>query len=332
MCYPEVSIIVPIYNAEGYIEKCSRSLFEQIFQSIEYIFVNDCSTDNSIRIIKKVLSDYPNRKKQCVFIELAKNSGPASARNTGLKESKGKYVYFCDADDWLDIQLIEKMYNTAIGNHSDIVICDYYLVYDDKKIYYNAENWASEKVSSLRDYIKKGYNVVWNLFVRSNIYKTYNIKFIEGFTYGEDFNVSVKLLIKSLIITNLREPLYYYNQTNATSVTTQVSDKKVYEEQAMCSDLIEWLKKENVYKHYADLLNWKILNNKQEWLLDTRKFTKFLEVLPESNMFILTCPYLNVKLKIIAWCLVHHLGFISVFILRLRRLKMFLINNMDYDS
>ena len=65
MCYPEVSIIVPIYNAEKYIEKCSRSLFEQTFQSIEYIFVNDCSSDNSINVIKEILNDYPNRKEQC---------------------------------------------------------------------------------------------------------------------------------------------------------------------------------------------------------------------------------------------------------------------------
>ena len=203
MHYPEVSIIVPIYNVEKYIEKCSRSLFEQTFQSIEYIFVNDCSPDNSINVIKEILNDYPNRKEQCIFIELAKNNGPALARNIGLKESRGKYIYFCDADDWTNIQLIEKLYNTAICYHSDIVVCDYYMVYNDKKIYSHAENWASEKINTLRNYIKKGYNVVWNLFVRSNIYKAYNIRFIEGYTYGEDFNLSVKLLIKSAIITNL---------------------------------------------------------------------------------------------------------------------------------
>ena len=187
MHYPEVSIIVPIYNAEKYIEKCSRSLFEQTFQSIEYIFVNDCSSDNSINVIKEILNDYPNRKEQCIFIELAKNSGPASARNIGLKESRGKYIYFCDADDWTNTQLIEKLYNTAICHHSDIVVCDYYMVYNDKKKYSHAENWASEKINTLRNYIKKGYNVVWNLFVRSNIYKAYNIRFIEGYTYELSF-------------------------------------------------------------------------------------------------------------------------------------------------
>lgn len=326
MYYPEVSIIVPIYNVEKYIEKCSRSLFEQTFQSIEYVFVDDCSSDNSIELIKEILNDYPNRKGQCIFIELAKNNGPASARNIGLKKSRGKYIYFCDADDWTDIHLIEKLYNTAMYYHSDIVVCDYYLVYSDKKTYSYAENWASEKISSLRNYIKKGYNVVWNLFVRSRIYRTFDITFIEGYTYGEDFNLSVKLLIKSVVITNLHEPLYYYNQTNTTSVTTQMSGKKVYEEQAMCLDLIEWLKKENEYEHYADLLNWKILNSKQEWLLNTKDFSKFLEIIPESNKFILTCPYLNVKLKIMGWCLVHHLGFISVTFLCLRHLKQYFIN------
>lgn len=206
------------------------------------------------------------------------------------------------------------------------------MVYNDKKIYSHAENWASEKINTLRNYIKKGYNVVWNLFVRSNIYKAHNIRFIEGYTYGEDFNLSVKLLIKSVIITNLHEPLYYYNQTNATSVTTQMSNKKIYEEQAMCSNLIEWLIKENEYEHYADLLNWKILNSKQEWLLNTKDFSKFLEIMPESNKFILTCPYLNMKLKITGWCLVHHLSFISVSFLFLRHLKQYFINRKNYDS
>ena len=124
----------------------------------------------------------------------------------------------------------------------------------------------------------------------------------------------------------MHEPLYYYNQTNVTSVTTQMSDKKIYEEQAMCSNLIEWLIKENEYEHYADLLNWKILNSKQEWLLNTKDFSKFLEIMPKSNKYILSCPYFNHKLKIMGWCLVHHLSFISVTFLFLRHLKQYFIN------
>lgn len=325
MCYPEVSIIVPIYNAEKYIEKCSRSLFEQTFQSIEYIFVDDCSPDASIDKIKNILNDYPHRQEQCVFIRLANNSGPATARNIGLKISRGQYIYFCDADDWVNNLLIEKFYNIAIYRQADIVVCDYYFVYNNKKIYYRAVDWTSEKVNSLREYIRKGYNVIWNLFVRSSVYKTNDINFIEGYTYGEDFNLSVKLIVKSVVIINLHEPLYYYNQTNTVSVTTKMSKKILYEEPIMCLNLMEWLKKENEYEHYADLLNWKVLNSKQEWLLSTKDFSKFTETVPESNKFILTCPYLNLKLKIMGWCLIHHLSFVTVLFLCLRHLKLYYI-------
>ena len=120
-----------------------------------------------------------------------------------------------------------------------------------------------------------------------------------------------------------KKKLYH---TSATPVSTLMSNRKIYEVEAMCSNLIEWLIKENEYEHYADLLNWKILNSKQEWLLNTKDFSKFLEIMPESNNFILTCPYLNVKLKIMGWCLVRHLSFISVTFLFLRHLKQYFIN------
>lgn len=109
---PEISIIVPVYNTEKYIEKCSRSLFSQTFDSIEYCFIDDCSDDNSISLVKKVLAKFPNRRAACKFIRNETNIGVASSRNVELAIAEGKYIYFCDSDDYIDETMMEK-----IGNH-----------------------------------------------------------------------------------------------------------------------------------------------------------------------------------------------------------------------
>jgi len=97
-----VSVIVPIYNVEGYIEKCVRTLFEQTYQNIEYIFVDDCSPDNSVNILEIVLEEYPDRKNQVHIVRHEINKGSASSRNTGLDLVNGEYIMFADSDDYTD--------------------------------------------------------------------------------------------------------------------------------------------------------------------------------------------------------------------------------------
>ena len=99
---PKVSVIVPIYNVEAYIERCAISLFEQTLDDIEYIFVNDCTPDNSMMILSEVLSRYPQRKEQVRIINQPKNQGAAKAREDGIKEARGEYIIHCDSDDWVD--------------------------------------------------------------------------------------------------------------------------------------------------------------------------------------------------------------------------------------
>lgn len=324
---PMISVIVPIYNAGEYIERCVRSLFEQTLSFIEYIFVDDCSFDNSIDIIKSVLKDYPERKEESFFIRLEKNSGPASARNKGLEYAIGEYIYFCDADDWLDLSMLEQMYIVAKEQEAEVVISDFYIVYHDRNEAIKAFSFSVDKVASLREYIKSDWNFVWNLLVKRNLYDRYDIRFIPNFMFCEDMNLSVKLFHKAKKIINIHRPLYYYNRLNETSITHRINDKCLFDCRIMCLDLIEWCKIEGIYECYADLLYWKILNTKQEWLLDSSSYEKFIRTIPESNHYILSCPYLNVKLKIMGWCLVHHLKFVSLCFLFIRKLKKQICNN-----
>src|SRR5690554_2648299 len=120
-----VSVIVPFYKAELYIEKCARSLFEQSLGNIEYIFVDDCSPDNSLYILNQTISEYPTLREKIKIIRHETNKGVSQSRNTGLMATTGEYIIHCDSDDWIAPTMYEKMYNCAIMNDSDIVWCDY---------------------------------------------------------------------------------------------------------------------------------------------------------------------------------------------------------------
>ena len=112
----KVSVCIPVYGVEKYIEKCARSLFEQTMQDgIEFIFVNDCTKDRSIEILEQVLAEYPHRKEQTRIIHHEKNRGLVAARNTGLAYASGEYIIHCDSDDWVELDMYEKMYKKAIS-------------------------------------------------------------------------------------------------------------------------------------------------------------------------------------------------------------------------
>lgn len=122
---PKVSIIIPVYGVEKYIERCIRSLFEQTLRDIEYIFIDDCTPDKSVEILKRVLEEYPQRKSQVVIHRMEKNSGQAAVRKWGMLNATGEYVIHCDSDDWVDVHMYEEMYNKAIEEDADVVVCDF---------------------------------------------------------------------------------------------------------------------------------------------------------------------------------------------------------------
>ncbi len=126
----KVSVIIPIYGVEKYIEKCARSLFDQTLKSnVEFIFVNDCTKDDSINILNNVISEYPSRKDQIIVINHDTNKGLATARKTGLSYSSGTYIVNVDSDDYFESDMLESMYNKAEENNAEIVVADYFITY-----------------------------------------------------------------------------------------------------------------------------------------------------------------------------------------------------------
>ena len=113
---PKITVIIPIYNAELYLERCIDSIVNQSFKDIELICVNDGSTDNSEQIIKKYQDNHNN-----IILISKKNEGVSAARNIGLEKSNSDYIYFVDADDWLSPDCLESIYNAAISSQADII-------------------------------------------------------------------------------------------------------------------------------------------------------------------------------------------------------------------
>src|ERR1035437_2946131 len=139
---PKVSIIITVYKAEQYIERCARSLFEQTFKELEFVFVNDFTPDTSIQILKKVIDEYSDRKNQVTILNHDYNKGVAAARNTGLDRVRGEYILQVDSDDWVEKSMVEESYVIAEANDSDIVWTDFYVdfPYEPKKSIYRKQN------------------------------------------------------------------------------------------------------------------------------------------------------------------------------------------------
>ncbi len=206
----KVSIIVPVYNVYDYLRKCLDSLVKQTLKDIEIIVVNDGSPDNSQEIIDEYVSKYKNVKS---FIK--KNGGLSDARNYGLKKAVGEYIAFVDSDDYVDKDMMKKMYNKAINDDLDIVVCDNIEVYDYKKVYINSNLHYSD--NNVCNYIISPPMACVRLYNRELFD---NVKFTKDIYY-EDLNLTPSLAIMTNKIGFLEEGLYYYVQRSG-SIMKQV--------------------------------------------------------------------------------------------------------------
>lgn len=223
MNMPKVSIIIPVYGVEKYIERCARSLFEQTLDDIEYLFIDDCTPDKSVEILKRVLEEYPHRKSQVVIHRMEQNSGQAKVREWGMQNATGEYVIHCDSDDWVDIHMYEEMYNKAIEEDADVVVCDYVVTNGTSVIktinacHAKSPGQLIEKCLFQRD----PWSICNKLFKRKAYY---NIEYPKG-AMGEDMAITIQLLWNCKTLSYINKPYYqyFYNSESITKVCTRDS-------------------------------------------------------------------------------------------------------------
>lgn len=221
--YP-VSILVPVYNVADYIERCVRSLMEQTYGNIQYVFVDDCTPDNSADIIRSIIKEYPQREKNVLILSHEKNRGLAAARNTAVDNATGLFVFHCDSDDYIEKDTIEKLVNTQIETNADIVTgLSLMETKDEKKIMETREYATKDK--NILDVIKPSLrHTIWGRLIKKTLYIDNNIQAKEGSNVGEDVQVVPKLFYYAKKTAFCYSLIYHYNCENVNSYMYQTTN------------------------------------------------------------------------------------------------------------
>ncbi|MCE4121576.1 glycosyltransferase [Prevotella copri] len=302
----KVSVIVPIYNVEKYIEDCAKSLFQQTLNDIEYIFVNDCTPDNSIKILKEVLDAYPERKNQVKIVNLEVNSGQAAARKRGVSEATGDFIIFCDGDDWVDKNMYQRLYDCAIQHNYDFVRCLFSRVSEGHQALCKLippESYANKK--QLLSYLIRSsdFSSTCDKLVRRNVV------FSQQFVYPkdnmcEDLVYVLQYVLNAKSIGYINESFYYYRQ-NESSISHVLETEHICRKALQISNNVELLQtilaKSNLKANFVgEIVAAKYMAKDSFRPIIERNgiYEKWKSCFSEINSKILFNKYLSVKQKL----------------------------------
>lgn len=239
-----VSVIVPFYNVENYIEKCLNTLVHQTLEDIEIILVNDGSQDRSMVVVKKFLEQYPDK---ITYLE-KENGGLSDARNYALPYAKGEYIAFLDSDDYVEKTMYKDMYELAKKEDSDMVECNFYWEYPNKKkedigVVYNGKKEMLEKVRV----------VAWNKLIKKEVLEKSKVTFPKGYRY-EDVEFTYKLIPYLDKVSFLKKPCVHYIQREGSISNNQNErNKEIFD---VLEHVIDFYKENDLYDEYKDELEY----------------------------------------------------------------------------
>lgn len=221
----QLSIIVPIYNAEKKLDKCIKSIIKQTFKDYELILVNDGSSDNSLNICRK----YEKQDSRIIVID-KKNEGSIATRRKGIEASNSNYIMFVDADDWIDKKMVEELYYQSMESNADVTVCNMYKVLGDSMLIKkkNKSRYFSGNKTYDKNEIKRDIVVAYfwgHPFPPSLCAKLYKKELIENsgkyldriYFLGEDLFYNLEMFIKANRVKIIDKPLYYYRHGGLTS-------------------------------------------------------------------------------------------------------------------
>ena len=234
-----VSVIIPVYKVEPYVARCARSLFEQTLEDIDFIFVDDCSPDRSVEIIKEVLADYPDRKEQVRFVRTPRNGGLARARVFGLQYAKGDYVIHCDSDDAVSPDAYRLLYEKAVAEDLDVVTCDF-------QVFAGNASWVQSQYSEpgreIGDILT---GKVWsNVWSRMSRHCLWNDIILPRGDMWEDMAFTIQTIAKANRMGYISNPLYRYYMRSGSiscSFSMRASIKKWRSQVANVELILEYL-------------------------------------------------------------------------------------------
>lgn len=216
----KVTVIIPVYKVEAYIERCARSLMEQTLDEVEYVFVNDCTPDRSIDVLQHTLNDYPQRLPWVKIINNEHNSGSAPTRFIGLEHATGDYIIHCDSDDWMEADMLQTLLDTALNRNSDIVYCDFYRASSTTCKQHITQCCALDTLGQLKGILTGTKQAtMWNHLVRHSLYTRHHIEHPKA-NMLEDTMLLFQLCYYAKQIDYVDKALYNY-YVNPASLTAK---------------------------------------------------------------------------------------------------------------
>lgn len=318
----KVSVISPFYKVAPFIGRCAESLLGQTLEDVEFIFVDDASPDESREILEKVIARHPERNARIVTHEV--NKGLPAARNTGIAVATGEFIYHCDSDDWVETDMLEKMYKAATDNGADYVYCDFWMQFE-KSARYMVNPAYSEPEQMIKEGFMAGlmkYNV-WNKIAKRSLYEESGIHFPDGHGMGEDMTM-ILLATHAKRVAHVAEALYHYVKLNANAFSNTFSERHLTDIRFNTDRTLKGLEDWNVSDKdlYINLFK---LNIKLPFLFsgDKQQYKLWKEWFPESSASVCRNRHLPFRTKLVQW-------FAAKGLFPLVSLYEFLINKVYY--
>ena len=302
---PEVSVIIPIYNVGKFIGRCAESLMRQTLSDVEFIFVNDCTPDDSMSVLESVVSRYDRDVK---IINHEVNRGLPSARNSGLYIARGEFIFHCDGDDWVEETMLEKMASEARSKGADFVYCDFFLSFEKSERYMGNPDYEGPLEMLKRGFLggTMKYNV-WNKLVRRELYD--GILFPDGHSMGEDMTM-IQLLCGSKRVVHVKEALYHYVQTNTGAFSKTQSPKQLADVRYNVDRTVSFLESKYDSSLEESISNFK-LSIKLPFLISDRsdQYQLWREWYPEANAYVLSNKDVPFRTRFLQWMAVKNIWF-----------------------
>ena len=295
---PKVSVIIPIYGVEKYIERCADSLFAQTLSDMEFIFVDDCTPDSSMELLNKKIEKnrlhFAEKHWQVRTVRMPTNSGLPAVRRHGIQLATGDYLIHCDSDDWPEKDMYEALYTKAIEGNYDIVFCDYYRSSENQRI-------AVSEAKCLNEVLLTG--PLWNKLVKRSICVNNHILYPSG-NKAEDGVLMVQYSYYSTSKAYVQQPLYnyYVNVDSITQVKSPEKKLRNLEQEKTNTDIrIAFLEQHHDTERFEkEIAIWKY--NTRMNILSLMKERMYYDIwrntYPELDKRFYVCKYLSIKARI----------------------------------
>lgn len=281
----KVSVLIPVYNVERVFARCLDAVFSQTYGDIDYVFVNDCTPDNSMDVLARKCRQYPDRAGRVRILENSTNQGIAQVRNQLLEYAQGDYVLFVDSDDWIEPDMVELLVGEAVAKNADVVGCDYVEDHPNgsrivRQEYPEQHEEAMKAMTLLR--IK---GVLWKLLVKRKILVDNHLCFARDVDFGEDYLFCCKLFYFARVFSGVKKPLYHYVQYDSNNYCSMDIDKRIDSFAKAIAQVERFYRQHGVYDRLEKELTQRKFLNKSLYVLDKdrRNIRKWNSIFPESN-------------------------------------------------